>query len=188
MISRNFLFRFSVIFLFMAGALTSCDGMRESTKKHSPQDTATYKSGDLEIAISYSRPFKKGRVIFGEEEDGALVPNGKPWRTGANEATEITLNRDIIIGDGTLAAGTYSLYTIPGEHKWIVAINSKTQYWGAGLFNPFDEDKDVMRVEAMPSRLDEELEQFTIDFIEEGDLAYVRFMWDQTAVLLPFKP
>lgn len=188
MIKLNRLFPFSVVLIFVVGTFSSCDGMRESTKKHSPQDTVTYQSGELEIAISYSKPYKKERVIFGTEEDGALVPYGEAWRTGANEATEIKLSRDIRIGEGTLAAGTYSLYTIPGKDKWVVAINSNTQYWGRGFFDVFDEEKDVLRADAMTMTLDNELEQFTIDFIEEGDMAYIRFMWDDTAAMLPFKP
>ena len=178
-----------IIASFVFGALVSCEGMKESTKKHSPQDTATYKSGDLEIAISYSKPYKNGRLIFGSKEDDALVPYGVLWRTGANEATQIKLNKDIEIGGQKLPAGTYTIYTIPGPDNWILAINSRTDYWGKTLFgSPFNEDDDVMRVTGSVKELTEPLEQFTIDFIEESEIAYLRLLWDQTEVRFAFTP
>src|SRR5690606_28524247 len=75
-----------------------------TTKKHSPADVAEYKGEDgLEITVKYYQPYKKGRQLFGGE--GALVPNGKKWRTGANDATEITFSQDVAIGGQPLQAG-----------------------------------------------------------------------------------
>ena len=73
--------------------------------------------------------------------------------------------------------------------NWTVAINSRTDYWGKTLFgSPFNKDDDVLRVEVVPSQLDDEVEQFTIDFMEDADLAYLRLVWDRTEVKVPFKP
>ncbi len=185
--------RYLLIATFLIGIFSGCEGMKESTKKHSPQDTATYKAGALEIAVSYSKPYKKDRLIFGSKEDNALVPYGEVWRTGANEATQIKTSQDIRIGGELLPSGTYSIYTIPGPDKWIFAINSRIEYWGRTLFGShFNEEDDVLRFEAQPSQLDEEVEQFTIDFNDietlddEPAVSYIRLTWDHTEVSIPF--
>ena len=82
------------------------------TKRHSPVETVTATTGDLEVSITYCRPFKKDRVIFGE-----LVPFGEVWRTGANEATVFTTSQDILFGDQPVAAGSYALFSIPEEDR-----------------------------------------------------------------------
>ncbi len=152
-----------------------------TTKNHSPADVAEYKGSDgLEITVNYYQPYKKGRQLFGGE--GALVPNGKKWRTGANDATEITVNQDVQIGGQTLKAGTYSLYTIPGDSEWTVAFNGNTNYWGAGFSDPFDESKDVLRAKASISKTNEEVEQFTITF---SDGPVMNMAWGDTKVSLP---
>lgn len=189
MISINRLFSYAILALFLLGTLSSCEGMKESTKKHSPQDTATYTKGNLEVAISYSKPYKKGRIIFGTEEEGALAPYGEVWRTGANEATQIKLSEEITINGKNLPAGTYTMYTIPGPDTWTLAINSRLDYWGKSLIgSPFNSDDDMLRVEGTVEQMEEEMEQFSIDFKEEGDMVYIRFMWDQTLVKVPFRP
>jgi hypothetical protein len=153
-----------------------------TTKKHSPADVAKYKGSDgLEITVNYCQPYKKGRQLFGGE--GALVPNGKKWRTGANEATEINFNQDVQIEGQTLKAGTYSIYSIPGDSEWTIAFNENTKYWGAGFTSdPFDETKDVLRAKASVSKTNEELEQFTINF---SDGPVMNMAWGDTKVSLP---
>ena len=85
------------------------------SRRPSPMGTARITLGDTYVRIVYSRPYKRGRDnIFGTEESGALVPYDKIWRTGANEATEMTATGDLSIGGQKLAAGTYSIFTTPG--------------------------------------------------------------------------
>lgn len=127
------------------------------------------------VKVYYSRPAKKGRKIFGE-----LVPYNKVWRTGANEATEITFYQDTQFGGKKVKAGTYALYTIPGEKKWTIILNETLNQWGA--YN-YDEKKDVIRVEASATKTDKEVESFTITFgTDEMIMA-----WDDTLVSVPVK-
>lgn len=160
-----------------------------SSRNLSPAGVAEYQMGDLDFHIHYNRPFKRGRLIFGPEEEGALVPYGAKWRTGANAATEIHLNQDVILNGEKLNAGTYSIYTIPGPNEWTVVFNSNLDYWGASLTgsNVFDEEKDVLRIQAQSLSVPEELEQFTIDFQEVAEGLALRFRWDKTEVRIPIQ-
>ena len=83
------------------------------TKSHSPEKVAVYQDADFNIKVKYSSPFKKNREIF-----GLLVPYSKVWRTGANEATTFSTNKDLKFNDGVLPAGEYTLWTIPNEDQW----------------------------------------------------------------------
>jgi hypothetical protein len=155
--------------------------MMLTTKSHSPADIAGYSDSSLSIEVKYSRPYKKGRLIFGEEADGALVPFGMKWRTGANEATEIEFSADVNVNGQSLKAGRYSLYTIPGASEWIVVFNSKLGYWGAKpMGDPFDETLDVLRVPATVSSDEPEAEQFTILFTPADSVVNMHFVWDKT--------
>lgn len=176
----------SVLGLLLAALLINCQGIKEASKKHSPEGVATYESGDQSIRIRYSRPYKKGRLIFGEKSQGALVPYGKKWRTGANEATEISFSQAITINDSVLPAGTYSLYTIPGPDTWVVAFNSRTDYWGATIpGTPFRSGKDVLRVEAQSHKRTEVLDQLLISLHGDGDEVEMTIEWDDQIVRIP---
>ncbi|WP_417609816.1 DUF2911 domain-containing protein [Owenweeksia hongkongensis] len=114
----------------------------DKQKRQSPPATMEHKVGDASITINYSQPSVKGREIFGE-----LVPFGKVWRTGANEATTFTTDKDITIGGQKLAAGTYALLTIPGKDEWTVILNTEAKQWGA---YKYDEEKDAVRFTVKP--------------------------------------
>src|SRR5262245_45673147 len=92
----------------------------------SPYDIVALRSKDTYVKITYSQPQKKNRQIF-----GGLVPYGKVWSIGANEATEITCTRDITINGILLKAGTYSLFAIPFADKWTIIVNSELGLWGS---------------------------------------------------------
>ena len=159
-----------------------------TTKSHSPKDVATFERNGLKISLTYCQPFKKERLIFGSENDGALVPYGEKWRTGANEATEITFNKDLKIKGELLKAGSYSIYTIPGDKEWIIVFNSKLDYWGAKPGgDPFEEELDVLRVKVPTKPMPKKLEQFTIDFRKSGKTINLRLRWDKTKVVIPLK-
>jgi hypothetical protein len=154
----------------------------------SPMDMAYYphnfahdrKAGEQAIIrVIYSRPVKNGREIFGK-----LTPFGKVWRTGANEATEIKFYRDVEFAGKTVKAGTYSLFTIPGEKDWTIILNGDLDYWGAYSYN---EKKDVVRVTASASQLPTAVENFTIQFDKKTDKQGVmKLAWDKTVVEVPF--
>ena len=105
------------------------------SRRPSPMGMARITLGDAYVRVVYSRPYKRERNnIFGTKESGAVVPYGERWRTGANEATEITVTRDVMIGGQKLAAGTYSVSTTPGPDTWKVHFNSKLGLDGLGTF------------------------------------------------------
>lgn len=149
--------------------------LRSSTKKHSPLDVAELREGSLEVDVTYCRPYKKDRLIFGDASEEALQPNGEYWRLGANEATIIALNRDIMFGGKPLKKGNYSMYAIPGEDVWIVAVNSATGQWG---YSEPNYDEDVLRVEVPVNYTDEPVEQLTISFEPGSSGMNMVIRWD----------
>ena len=154
------------------------------TPPASPLDTSLFKEDGKEITITYSKPYKKGRLIFGDKSEGALVPFNQYWRTGANRHTIINTNSELIFSDNILPSGEYSLYTIPGKDIWKVVINSENGYFG--IVQP-DESNDLFSFEAFPTNLNESVEQLTIDFVSDSIGSSVRLRWDLTEVLMPFK-
>ena len=150
------------------------------TKSHSPQETAVYEQGDLRLSVAYSRPFKKGRDIFGQ-----LVPYGEVWRTGANEATVFATSQNLRIDGQSLPAGTYTLWTVPGERQWKVLFNEKEYPWGANSdgTSPHDPEADVAAATVPTKTLNNPVEQFTVRFVE-SPLAMV-LEWDDTQVQVP---
>lgn len=141
----------------------------------SPLALATARYKDAYLKITYSQPHKKGREIFGK-----LVPYGEVWRTGANEATELTLTRDVIINSQTVKAGTYSLFTIPGKENWTIIINSDVGLWGA--YN-YTSKLDVLRFDVPVESLEDVVyEPFTIAINTKADKAEVSLLWDRSKV------
>jgi hypothetical protein len=178
---KKFLLVLGVILVIILGVLTYFRVVY--TKSFSPEDQVKFENGDLKIVIMYNRPSKKGRVIFGE-----LVPFGKVWRTGANEATTFETNKDLTFGDKTLKAGKYSLWTTPGEQSWTVIFNSESGQWGVGFNGEANRDpnKDVLSVVAPAVTIEKEFEQFTIAVENMGEEHELTFIWDKTLVALPF--
>jgi hypothetical protein len=122
----------------------------------SPKSTVQQTVGLTEISVVYSRPGVRGRQVFGE-----LVPFGQVWRTGANEATVITFGDDVTIEGEKLAAGSYSLHTIPAEGEWTVIFNRKADQWGSYEYKPED---DALRVSVRSEKLSQPSELLTISF------------------------
>jgi len=167
------------------------------SRRPSPMGMARTTIDDAYVRVVYSRPYKRGRDnIFGSAESGALVPFGKTWRTGANEATEITLTNDLRVGDETLAAGTYSLFTTPGPESWAVRFNSALGLSGtmqpnaeSGKLEPADLDAtEVLTYSAKVTVLQEEIDQFTIAFVPAASGADMCLRWILTEVCVPFRP
>ncbi|MGB6082750.1 DUF2911 domain-containing protein [Moheibacter sp.] len=147
---------FTVFFLFI---FSFANAQTASNNRVSPLDTIQTQIEDLNVEITYSRPFLKGRE-FGKD----IVPYGKVWRTGANEATVFEVNQDVLIEGKLLPAGKYSLYTIPDEKETIVIFNKAWSQWGT----QYDESKDALRVTVPTFKSEEPVEQFTIDLDDAG--------------------
>jgi len=147
----------------------------------SPSKTTAFDHQGLDITVTYCQPSKRGRVIFGEGKD-ALLPFGKYWRLGANDATEITFSKNINFGDKPVGAGTYRMYAIPGANSWQIVLNS--QLGQSGATEP-DYTLDVARVEVPAGTSPSEVEQFIIDFAGAGPAINMTFAWDKTVITVP---
>lgn len=139
----------------------------------SPRVTAEGKS----VKVSYGQPSKRGREIF-----GTLVPYGQVWRTGANEATEITFAKDTQFGGKPVKAGTYTLFTIPNEKEWTVILNSVTGQSGAFDYEK-NKGKDVLSVKAPVQKLSSPTEKFTIQVTDNA----LKILWDSTSASVALK-
>ncbi|MBO9153637.1 DUF2911 domain-containing protein [Chitinophaga sp. GCM10012297] len=145
-----------------------------SQSVESPRITAEGKN----VKISYGQPSKRDRIIFGR-----LVPYGEVWRTGANGATEITFTKNAIFGGKPVKAGTYTLFTIPGEKKWMFILNSELGQWGAFKYNEI-KGKDVLQVTVPASSVKgTAVEKLTIT-LPSNKLV---LEWDKTRVEVPVR-
>jgi hypothetical protein len=145
----------------------------------SPKATVSQTLGLTDLTVAYCRPGVKGRVIWGD-----LVPYDNPWRTGANESTTFTTTGEIQFGGQKLAAGTYSLFTIPGKDQWIVGLNSEKdiQWGGESTYNP---DKDVLRVKAAPVQAaPREWMEFSFEDLTANSVNLV-LSWEKLSVAVP---
>ncbi len=132
----------------------------------------------LRMRVIYSRPEKHNRSIFGSD----IVPYGKVWRLGANEATEIEFFTPATIGGKKVPKGRYTLYAIAGEKDWTFIINKDTDAWGA--FN-YDQAKDVARATVPVKELADPLESLTINFEKTATGVNLVAGWDKKSATLP---
>lgn len=144
----------------------------------SPKARVEQRVGLTDFAVDYSSPGVKGRPIF-----GALVPYGRPWRTGANAATTLKASRDFTFGDKKIAAGTYSLYTIPAKTgPWTVVLSSQLDAWGN---DGFDTKNDVARITVKPIPI-KSRERLTFIFsATTDDGARLELEWDKVRLPIP---
>jgi hypothetical protein len=196
MIPTRFLVR-SVLGLLALLLLTDVAAAQDLHPSRRPSPTGIAKTflGDTYVKVTYSRPYMRGRAVFGDPSDGEsyLVPFGQTWRTGANEATEITVTGPVLVAGERLEAGTYSLFTVPGASSWEVRFHPGLGMDGTGRLDPqtggftetYDPDMDVLVVEIPSAPLEEAVDQFTISFEEaDGGTAMV-FRWERTEVRVP---
>src|SRR3954469_3572547 len=181
------------IVLFMVASGSAQLRLPRPSQKASVMQTL----GVTDVTITYSRPAVKGRPIFGEvaEKDNyakgestlddqykrpagmPIVPYGHVWRTGANEATQFVITDDVLINGQKLAAGSYSLHTIPGKDEWTIVFNGAANQWGSFDYDPA---KDTLRVKAKPQWLNtsEEWLTYSFDPVSE-DSAQVNIRWEK---------
>ncbi|TXE05817.1 DUF2911 domain-containing protein [Gelidibacter salicanalis] len=154
------------------------------SKRLSPKDAVKFELNDTRLQVQYNRPFKKGREIF-----GALVPYDKVWRTGANEATTFSTNKNLLVDGKSLPLGTYTLWTVPKDSTWIVYFNTKEYPWGVDeKMQPMREPEfDLIEVEVPVINLDNTVEQFTIAFDNTTDNLKLTMAWDHTKIEVPME-
>ena len=144
----------------------------------SPTATFSQKVGLTDVSITYSRPSKKEREIF-----GGLVPYNELWRTGANSATKVEFGDDVKIKGQSLKAGAYALFTIPGESEWTVIFNTKTAQGGTGQYK---EEEDALRVKVAPIKSSRIVETFTVSIQNVTNTsADLQLAWDNIVVNVP---
>lgn len=162
---------FQKAMLFSCVAIIGLSACAQPNHAKSPHDTLKTK----DLTVTYGRPYKKGREIFGK-----LEPYGKVYRVGADEATTITFAKDGTFGGKPIKAGTYTLFAIPNENDWTVILNSQLGQWGAFKYDQY-KDKDVLQVKVPVKHLSTPVEQLTI--ASPGD--QLTIAWDQTQVAVP---
>ena len=168
---KLFITAFAAFVLFSAGA-------QLKTPAPSPTQTIKQDFALSSVELSYSRPGKKGRKIFGD-----LVPYGKVWRTGANSATTITFGEEVLIGDKKVAAGKYGLLTIPDTASWTIIISKQTDVTSPSAYK---QEEDVVRVNAKPFTLPFPIETFSISLDNiTSNSCTLGLMWENLYVPIP---
>ena len=151
-----------------------------NTPRTSPASELSQMVGLTEIEVQYSRPSKRGRVIF-----GGVVPFGKIWRTGADNCTKINFSTDVMIDGKTISSGMYSIFSIPNKESWDVILYSDTDLWGVP--KNWDENKIVFQSKFDTSKIEKNniIESFTISFnsLSNNDVD-MKISWDDTSVSL----
>jgi hypothetical protein len=173
---------FSCLFTFvMLLSIGSAKAQDFKDLDESPHDIVYFRTNKIappSIKVLYGRPMKKGRDLFEE-----VIPYGRVWRVGANEATEVVFYKDVLFGETEVKAGTYVLYAIPNEKEWTLILSSKTDVWGT---HEYDQKYDVARVQAKVSRA-EFIEAFSIAFKEKGKNINMVLGWDTARVTAPIR-
>src|SRR5512143_405232 len=161
----------------MAGLCFSLEAQTLKTPAPSPPQTIKQDFGISSIELSYSRPGIKGRKVFGD-----LVPYGKVWRTGANNATTIDFADDVTIGNTKVPAGKYGVLTIPDKDNWTIIVTKQTD-----VTNPADykQENDMVRVSVKPVALRDKIETFTMQFANvKPSTCELQLMWENIEVAL----
>jgi Protein of unknown function (DUF2911). len=187
--------------LFVCSSFTFAHA-QVTTPRPSQKASVMQRIGVTDVTITYSRPGVKGRKIWGDPlpgqvsktgeatlddqnvrpKDAVIVPWGHVWRTGANEATTFVVTDDVVINGQKLAAGSYSLHTIPSKDEWTIVFNGTANQWGS--FN-YDPAKDTLRVRTKPEWLEQSQEwlEYSFDPVTENS-AQVNIRWEK--VNIPF--
>ncbi len=137
--------------------------------------------GLTDVNVEYSRPSARDRKVFGD-----VVPYGEIWRTGANASTKVSFSQDLKVGGQDVPAGTYALYTIPGQNSWTIILNKNLTYWGTP--DKYDMAEEQCRFTVTPAKLTEKVETFTILPTHlRDDKANLSLLWENTAVHIPLE-
>jgi len=144
----------------------------------SPRDTVRAAVGTANIEIAYSRPSKRGRTIW-----GGVVEWNKPWRTGANAATQFITSADLMFGNTLVPAGKYTLWSLPTPGGTKLIVNSQTGQWGT----EYDQQRDFVRLDMTQTTLAQPVERFTLAVVPQGSGGVLKFSWDDREYSIPFR-
>ena len=167
-----------ILFLAAIAAFNVTFAQTLNTPQPSTTQTIKQNFGLSSIELSYSRPNAKGRVVI-----GGLVPFGKVWRTGANQATTLNFGDDVTIGGKKIAAGKYGLLSIPDKDNWILIITKQLDVTSPAAYK---EESDVARISVKPITVSDKVETFTIQFTNvKASTCDLNLQWENTSVTLP---
>jgi hypothetical protein len=167
----------STLFIIPALLLSASPLLAQEKPRVSPHETVNGTVGDAKISIVYGRPYTKDPKS-GEKRKiwGGLVPYGKVWRMGADEATLLTTDKAISIGGTAVAPGTYSLYLLPAEDGAKLIVNKQTGQWGT----KYDQSQDLVRIDLVKQTLEKPVDQFTIVVDKTMADGVLKLMWENT--------
>ena len=143
------------------------------------KDSVLFRNGKLRMTVRYWSPSVRDRKIF-----GAVVPFNRVWRTGANAATEMIVNRPVQIYAQTLERGRYSIFTIPQPDLWIMIINRQADIWGTD----YDSTYDVMRIPMKVDSLPDMVEKLKLNVVPFDSGGIFTIEWEKTRAAMMFKP
>ena len=175
--------------LIIAAIIATALPVMAQRKRISPHETISSTIDGNKVTIVYGRPYSKDpktgeiRKIWGK-----LVPYGKVWRTGANEATLLTTAQPIVLGGTEIPAGTYSVFTLPVENGTSkLIINKKTGQWGVPYKEADEAANELARIDLKKDVLDKTVDQFTMA-IEKNPAGggVIKLMWENTQFSVPF--
>jgi hypothetical protein len=144
----------------------------------SPHETVELMLNGKKVSITYGRPYLKGRQAVG----GKLVPYDQVWRTGADEATKLTTETDLMIGNLSVPKGSYSLFTLPSQSGWKLIVNKTADQWGAFKY---EATQDLGRADMQVKSLSAPVEQFTIKLAGSGKAGTLTLQWEKTEASIP---
>ena len=180
-IMKNIRLLTSIAFAFVMFLSFNAEAQKFRPLDKSPMDAASFpvdwRNANKAIKIVYSRPQLKERPL------SELAPNGKVWRLGANEAAELHVYTDMMLGDSAIDKGVYTVHAIPGDKEWTVIISKQLNIWGSYFY---EEDKDVARITVPVTMADESLEAFSIAFESADGGIHMHMGWDKVRVAVPF--
>ena len=169
-----------IMLFFPVFAISFCSYSQIQTPQPSPFSKVEQQVGLTDVTLEYSRPNMRNRAIFGD-----LVPYGKVWRTGANARTKITFSDDVTVGNATLKAGTYAIFSIPNKTSWEVIFY--TEHAGGGAPQTLDESKVAARVVAEVYPMPMKIETFTMTFDDlTSNSGVLPMLWEEVYVGVQF--
>ncbi len=184
---KLFAFKFNLFLLTILLVGIGCEQNKstppadiQNGNRKSPIAISSIKHEGAYIKVVYGQPYRNGRTIFGEWEK-----YGEVWRTGANEATEITITDPVLIQDQVIEAGTYALFTIPNKETWTIILNMDLGQWGAFTYS---EERDYLRFNVPVINLDTPVEAFSIEFTDViRSMTTLSLTWDNVKVEIPIR-
>src|SRR5262245_2590728 len=165
--------RLSRVLIALTALVALIGAVAAQGNRASPHETTEMTLNGKKITVTYGRPYKKGRKIVGE-----LVPYGQVWRTGADEATVLTTEANLTIGNLAVPKGSYAIFTLPSESGWKLIVNKVDKQFGA--FD-YDEKQDLGRVDMKVGKTSAPVEQFTITLGKSGNGGVMKLEWENTS-------